>query len=488
MADVFISSASEDRARVRRLATALEAQNFTVWWDRALAPGEDDAASVERALKDAKAVIVVWTAASAASPLVRDEAGRARDDGRLFPVLIDRGVETPLGFGAYPPADFTGWTGDPRARAVKALADAVRARLQGRTVDVVADKARRRRSMLLVPALALAAAMLLFAAGATLFVRERAQVAERQDQLSVLLELAAEGSIPGDEALELATLLQTRAFADVPASAEPAADAAPLPAPPAATRAQRAAMAEAPRVNRRDMLAAARQSFEDAAATLLQDPDPRVRRALLQVRDTNTRQAGLDALWAQVGEGEGSTPALLRACGALMLAVGDDRAAAALEQARALNPQDRDLWRLLSYSYARRNRPLDAAGAALVGEGIRAAATGNWRAATARLERALPLVTDAQTRGFVLGQMGDAAAATENWAGAEASYASAVEAHGADRNIAALALDSSKLARAQLKQGEGLEACATLRRARRQGAAVTEAELAQACGSLPPNR
>ena len=104
--------------------------------------------------------------------------------------------------------------------------------------------------------------------------------------------------------------------------------------------------------------------------------------------------------------------------------------------------------------------------------------------AQARLDQALPLVADAQTRGFVLGQLGDAAAATENWEGAEKHYRSALEVHGAEKNIAALSLDSSKLARAQLKRGDEQRACTTLRRARAQGAVVTEAELQQSCQAL----
>ncbi|HYD72329.1 MAG TPA: toll/interleukin-1 receptor domain-containing protein, partial [Candidatus Binatia bacterium] len=105
MADVFISYASEDRNRVRPLADALQQRGFKVWWDRSLAAGQDYTAIIERELKTAKAVIVVWTQSSAASTFVRDEAGRARDDGRLVPVMLDR-VDLPLGFGAFQAEDF----------------------------------------------------------------------------------------------------------------------------------------------------------------------------------------------------------------------------------------------------------------------------------------------------------------------------------------------------------------------------------------------
>jgi adenylate cyclase len=39
MADIFISYAREDVARVEKLNRALEAQGFSVWWDGNLATG-----------------------------------------------------------------------------------------------------------------------------------------------------------------------------------------------------------------------------------------------------------------------------------------------------------------------------------------------------------------------------------------------------------------------------------------------------------------
>ena len=217
-------------------------------------------------------------------------------------------------------------------------------------------------------------------------------------------------------------------------------------------------------------------------ATLLQDPDTRVRIAVIQLRAGDTQVAGADARWSLAREGSGQSSAIWRACGALMVATGDDRATTALENVRTLNPQDKGLWPLLSFAYARQDHPREAASAALIGEGIEAAASSNWRQARAHFNDALPLIADGPTRGFVLGQLGDAAAATEDWDSAEKNYRAALEIHGAEKNTAALSLDSSKLARAQIKRGDSPRACATLRQARVQGALVTESELHQACG------
>ena len=56
MSDIFLSSLSEDRERVRPLATALEKQGFSVWWEDSTVPGE----SLEKKLSEARSVVVVW--------------------------------------------------------------------------------------------------------------------------------------------------------------------------------------------------------------------------------------------------------------------------------------------------------------------------------------------------------------------------------------------------------------------------------------------
>ena len=61
MADVFISYARADEAIARRVAKALERAGLDVWWDADLPAHRSYSEVIERNLKEAKAVVVVWS-------------------------------------------------------------------------------------------------------------------------------------------------------------------------------------------------------------------------------------------------------------------------------------------------------------------------------------------------------------------------------------------------------------------------------------------
>jgi tetratricopeptide (TPR) repeat protein len=482
MADIFISYASEDRARVRPLAEALQGAGFSVWWDRALASGDDFGQVIRRELDAAKAVVVVWSAASASSPWVRDEASVARAAGRLLPVRIDP-VDPPLGFGTVHTEDFSTWNGAANAPQIKILAEAVRARLEGREpkVDLLETSRKRVRVGRFVSMLATVGGLAALA-GAGYFGYQAflappalppAQVAI--DPLERLLGLVAEGKISGEQAVELAKLLQQQAFAELPPT--PTA-AAPPGEPGARTLSETAPVvpgvaAEAMDQAYADLDLGARETFQSAVAELLQDPDERVRTAVLTAASAPTREAGFDQMWALAKEGGASSGALWRACGALMLASGDPRAAVALERASTLNPQDTRVWRLLSVAYAKTKKPEDAAGAALVGQGLDRAAAGDTQSSGATLEAALPYVAGSEVKSaFVLGQLGDQAAARQDWTAASRHYESALRLREAGADKAGATMEATKLARALAERGEARRACRTLDRAEKLGADV----------------
>jgi hypothetical protein len=86
VADIFISYAKADRDLADKLATMLEAEGWTVWWDKSLAAGETYRDEIMKQLAAARAVIAIWTSTSVKSDWVRAEAGRAKADGKLIPV------------------------------------------------------------------------------------------------------------------------------------------------------------------------------------------------------------------------------------------------------------------------------------------------------------------------------------------------------------------------------------------------------------------
>ena len=62
MADIFISYDSKDRPTMRRLAEALEARGWSVWWDhRNLRAGQHFDRIIEEEISKARAVIVIWS-------------------------------------------------------------------------------------------------------------------------------------------------------------------------------------------------------------------------------------------------------------------------------------------------------------------------------------------------------------------------------------------------------------------------------------------
>ena len=109
--DIFLSYARKDRGIARIFAECLADEGFSVWWDASLHSGETFDEVIERQLRDAGAVVVLWSPASVASRWVRAEATLADRRNKLAPAIIEP-CDRPIIFELTHTAELCDWTGD----------------------------------------------------------------------------------------------------------------------------------------------------------------------------------------------------------------------------------------------------------------------------------------------------------------------------------------------------------------------------------------
>ncbi len=477
MADIFISYASEDRNRVRPLAEALLSRGFNLWWDRSLAAGQDYTAIIEKELKNAKAVIVVWTQSSALSTFVRDEAGRARDEGRLVPVMLDR-VDIPLGFGAFQAEDFTRWNGGANAPQMQLLEEVLKAKLSGRDVDGSAIERRRRRlgaRIRLVSVLTVLALIIGIAAGGRYIFAPPDTEVTQEDLRAELLRLLAEGRLTPEQAIQLAEILESGALGEEQQQASNSEDA-PASASPAPGDVGMLGSEGEGAVSEASFEATSRETYREAFRAVARHADAQVRLAAAQMTSPTTRAAAMQTLWtyAQSHPEDPLVDEIYLLCGSVGEVNNDPLGQRALEQATNLSPRDPAVWRMLSRSYARVNRTSEAQAAAQVSEGVEAQNAGQTAAAEQRLQEALPQLATA-VAAPVASELGDIAVQRNDWSGASARFerayrlrAESVQRAPSSAAAAVIDADAQRLVIALERSGRTREACETLREAQQE--------------------
>jgi TolB-like protein len=170
MADIFLSYSRDDLPTARRFAETFEREGFSVWWDQTINPGEVYDRVTEKALQDARAVVVLWSKRSVESHWVRAEATQAHSNGTLVPVMIEA-CKRPIMFELTQTAELTHWKGNPDDPAWQAYVAGLRRFIEKDPSESIpappAHGARRRRNGPLAIAAGIA---LLLLAGAIVWV------------------------------------------------------------------------------------------------------------------------------------------------------------------------------------------------------------------------------------------------------------------------------------------------------------------------------
>ena len=120
MGRVFLSYAREDVGTAKQLAACVGRAGHSVWWDHDIQGGSHFASEIDKELKAADAVVVLWSKTAVDSPWVQDEAAEGRDSGRLVPVIMGAD-KPPLGFRQFQSIDFAAWGGTDDEPPLKAL-------------------------------------------------------------------------------------------------------------------------------------------------------------------------------------------------------------------------------------------------------------------------------------------------------------------------------------------------------------------------------
>ena len=94
---------------------------YSVWWDYGLISGRDFGSQIEKELRAAKAVVVLWCSMSVGSEWVREEAALAKRLDRVIPTFIEKNVDLPLGFSLSQTLDLADWDGSPKSAKLDRL-------------------------------------------------------------------------------------------------------------------------------------------------------------------------------------------------------------------------------------------------------------------------------------------------------------------------------------------------------------------------------
>ncbi|MCK5917725.1 MAG: DUF1566 domain-containing protein [Cocleimonas sp.] len=125
MNDIFISHSSKDRPWVSLLANALQADGYSVDWDKNHLTNENFAQVIQDTLDHCKCVITVWSTNSTESFWVKAETLGAMEQNQLIPVLCEH-VIPPMPYASLATESLQSWNGDKSDLSYQHLLQTIR--------------------------------------------------------------------------------------------------------------------------------------------------------------------------------------------------------------------------------------------------------------------------------------------------------------------------------------------------------------------------
>lgn len=136
MPHIFLSYSRTDRDKAALIAQLLEKSGFSVWWDNSLRAGQTYDEVTERHLREAAAIVVLWSKESVKSKWVRAEATLGERTSSIVPAMIEE-ADRPIMFELVQTADLVGWNGDEADARWQQFTGDVRQAIERRESDPV---------------------------------------------------------------------------------------------------------------------------------------------------------------------------------------------------------------------------------------------------------------------------------------------------------------------------------------------------------------
>jgi len=128
MADIFLAYSRRNSKKAASFKGAFSAEGISVFDDSTIPTGANWRKHIEKQLRECRLLVVLWSRSSVESDYVKEEADMAKDQKKLFPIMITK-CELPYGFRSFQAKDMTRWRGDRGSRLWAEVIGGINAKL-----------------------------------------------------------------------------------------------------------------------------------------------------------------------------------------------------------------------------------------------------------------------------------------------------------------------------------------------------------------------